>query len=306
MPLRPLAWLLLPLAGLVELASHAYFAYRPPSVPEWSQVRAEVEQAARPGDLVVVAPAWAEPIARQALGEGLMPLADVARLGNASYSHALELSILGQHAGEFSDWIEIERVESDKFTLRRLLNPKRVPVVYAFNDHAEPPELQVIEWNGEAQHECEYTTKARSSAGGLGGHVTYPRERYRCSGGDPFLVGLTVIDDKEYRPRRCIYAHPKANSWLLLRFLKVPVGKKIGGAGGMSYLIARDGTGLPVEFAVYIDNKEIGRRLFEDQKGFDPFEFSFEAGERKTVDVTFEIQSKQTAEREFCFTAEMR
>ncbi len=305
MTFRGLVWLLVPLAGLVELGAHWYFAERAPRPDDWQNVVPDVERLARPGDLIVIAPSWAEPLGRQALGEGMMPLSDVARAEATGYSHAIELGLFGKRDPELANWIEIEHERSGPFSLRRLLNPQREAVVFSFTEHAEPPFLTVTEWNGEAQHECEYTTKARASSGGLGGHVTYPRERYRCSA-DPFLVGKTVIDDAQYRPRQCIYAHPPASAWLHLRYPKVPAGKKLRGHAGMSYLIARDGSGTPVEFAVYVDNKEIGRRLFSDSQGFTVFEFPFDSAGRAKVDVTFEVQSKSTTGREFCFSAEMR
>jgi hypothetical protein len=94
---------------------------------------------------------------------------------------------------------------------------------------------------------------------------------------------------------------------LHLRFGDVPLGSKLRGYGGLSYLIARDVIGAPVEFAAYVDGKEVGRRLFNDEMGFQPFEFPLEGvSGNARGEVTFEIQSKDVKNRDFCFQAEMR
>jgi hypothetical protein len=303
---RRLAWLSVPLIGLGELGAHLYFAGAAPRESDWEELAPLVDHQRQPGDLVTVAPGWTEPLARRALGEDVMPLADVARADVSGYSHAVEVSLLGQHSTELSGWRELSFEEQGRFSVRRLENPHFEPVLYAFNDHVRQNQLSVVEWNGEAERTCDYTDRARVTAGGLGGHVTYPRLRYRCSGGEDYFVGVTVIDDQHYRPRRCIFAHPPVNALLHLRFSNVPAGKVLRGWGGRSYLLSRDGGGTPVEFAAYVDRKEVGRRLFNDDQGFSAFEFpAGEPGEGK-VEVIFEIQTRSAKNRDFCFQAEMR
>ncbi len=303
---RQIFWLAVPLLGLAELALHSWFAARAPDFEDWAQVAPAVERVHQAGDLLVVAPEWADPIARLSFGEELMPLADVARADSGGYAHALEVSLLGQHAKELAGWRELTREESGAFELRRLENPNYRAALFNFVDHVEPERLFVAEWNGDAERACPYTDSAHVTAGGLPGHVTYPRERFRCLGGERYFVGVTVIDDQNYRPRRCIFAHPLAGALLHLRFRDVPVGKTLHGYAGQSYLIARDGIGPPVEFAVYIDGKEVGRRPFFDERGFDRFEFPLDGITSTRAEVTFEIQSKVAENREFCFYAEMR
>lgn len=306
MQLRRLAWLSVPLIGLVELAAHLHFAGVAPREADWEELSPLVEHERRDGDLVVVAPLWAEPLARKALGEDLMPLADVARAEASGYSHAIEVSLLEQRSSELAGWRELSLSLVGKFSVRRLQNPRFEPVLFAFNDHVQQNQLFVVEWNGEAERTCDYTANARPTAGGLGGHVAYPRLRYRCSGGEDYFVGVTVIDDQLYRPRRCIFAHPPVNAMLHLRFPSVPSGKKLHGWGGRSFLRSREGGGTPIEFAAYVDGKEVGRRLFNDDQGFSAFDFPIAEGGPGPVEVTFEVQTKVAQNRDFCFEAEMR
>lgn len=306
MLLRHVLWLSVPLLGLTELALHVWYAGRAPHFEAWAALGPVVESVHQPGDLMIIAPEWAEPIARQTFGEELMPLTDVARADNSGYAHALEISLLGQRSPDFASWRVLEDKQSGAFELRRLENPAYQPTLYAFADHVDPRQLFVAEWNGDAERTCSFTDAARVTAGGLPGHVTYPRERFRCLGGEQYFVGVTVIDDQNYRPRRCIFAHPLVGALLHLRFRDVPLGKMLRGYAGQSYLIARDGIGTPVEFAAYVDGKEVGRRPFFDERGWDHFEFPLDGFASARGEVTFEVQSKSAQNREFCFQAEMR
>jgi hypothetical protein len=301
-----LAWLSLPLIGLGELGAHIYYAQAAPRETDWEDLAPLVEHQRQAGDLVTVAPAWTEPLARTALGEDVMPLSDVARADVTGYQHAIEVSLFGKRSAELSSWRELSLEEQGHFTVRRLENPHFTPILYAFNDHVAQNQLFVVEWNGEAERTCDYTDRARVTAGGLGGHVTYPKLRYRCSGGEDYLVGVTVIDDQQYRPRRYIFAHPPVNAMLHLRFPAVPSGKMLRGWGGRSFVRSRDGGGTPVEFAAYVEGKEVGRRLFNDDQGFSQFEFPIEEDFDGPVEVTFEVQTKVAQNRDFCFEAEMR
>ncbi|HWA71348.1 MAG TPA: hypothetical protein VG937_03390 [Polyangiaceae bacterium] len=305
MQFQRLAWLSVPLIGVAELSAHLYFVGAAPVEAEWEDLAPAVEHQRQDGDLVTIAPLWAEPLARKALGEDLMPLADVARAEDSGYAHAIEVSVLEQRSPELANWRELSSEAIGRFKVRRLENPKFEAILYAFNDHVRQNELFVVEWNGEAERTCDYTAQARPSAGGLGGHPAYPRERYRCSGGEDYFVGLTVIEDQSYRPRRCIFAHPPVNAMLHLRFPSVPSGKKLHGWGGRGFLRSRDGGGTPVEFAAYVDGKEVGRRLFNDDQGFSAFDFPMPPG-TGPVEVTFEVQTRVAQNRDFCFEAEVR
>jgi hypothetical protein len=303
---KRLIWLALPFAGLLELLAHAYFAQRAPSDTEWTALRGELARLHQSNDLVIVTPAWAEPLARRSLGSAFMPLADVARSGTRSYATAVEVSLFGERSSELEGFRELENRPAGPFLLRRLENPQYRRVLYAFVDHVRPGELFVGEWTGDAQRSCEFTDRARPSAGGLGGHVTYPRERYRCSGGEAHFVGVTVFDDQQYRPRRCIYAHPLSNARLRLRFPNVPRGRTFWGSAGLSYLVARDGIGTPVELTAFVNGNNIGRHVSRDQNGFVAFEFPIPASESQQMEVVIEVVSASPVNRDFCFIAEVR
>src|SRR5262249_13161270 len=122
MALRGLPWLLVPAVGLAELAGHFYFSMRPPNLTEWVAVTPEVRALQKHGELVVVAPDWAEPNARHAFGDAMMPLADVARADESARTTAIEVSVIGASAPELAGWKIASERRAGKFRLRVLEN----------------------------------------------------------------------------------------------------------------------------------------------------------------------------------------
>ena len=305
--MRPLryAFLAIPLLGLAELAAHFWFAKRPPTSDEWAAVVPAVRQTKLDGDLLVVSPAWADPAARSALGDALMPLRDVARPDATRYPHALELSILGEHTSELAGWREESRRVEGKFLLRRLENPSPVHVVYDFVDHARPPFADVR--GTEPPTVCGWTTHAPIVAGGLGGHPTFPAERFECPGGSYFNVGVTVIADEEFRPRRCLWSHPFARGEIVTRFHQVPLGRVLRGHGGLYWIIERKKAGAPITLTVRVDGDTVGTAVHRDGDGWAPFQFDLGAhAGAADAEVEFAVSSPRNVERHFCFEADTR
>src|SRR5262245_24921898 len=88
-------WLGVPAVALLELAAHLFFALRAPDVEAWSALAKPVRSLQAPGDVLVIAPEWAEPLARRALGDASWPLSELARMDDSGAARALEVSILG-------------------------------------------------------------------------------------------------------------------------------------------------------------------------------------------------------------------
>ena len=299
-------WLLVPILGVVELAAHFVFARRAPTDAEWQAVRGSVAELRRSDELVVVAPRWADPLARKALGEALMPLHHVARPDESGYPRALELSALGASAPELAGWRVVEERNAGRFRLRVRENPAPARVLFDFVDGLTPERVQVVERNGSELRECPWQPNARRSAGGLPGPPAFPARRFGCPEGEPFFVGATVIDDPEYRPRRCIWAQPTPRGVLVVRFAQVPIGSKLRGHAGMPWLILRDVRGVPVELQVSVAGKSVGTLQHREQQGWQPFEFSTGEFSGQTADVEFQIRSADARDRQFCFHADTR
>src|SRR6187431_23687 len=87
-----------PLLGLAELALHGYFARRAPGFDDYAALAPRLLELKRPGMPVVVAPAWAEPLLRQA-APAAFPLAELARPDDSGFASFLEVSLLGAASG---------------------------------------------------------------------------------------------------------------------------------------------------------------------------------------------------------------
>jgi hypothetical protein len=178
-------------------------------------------------------------------------------------------------------------------------------VVYDFTDHLGPEAADVR--GTDPPLACAWNPRATIVAGGLGGHPTFPPARFECPGGVFFNVGVTVIADEEFRPRRCIWSHPFARGEIVTRFHDVPLGGVIRGHGGMYWIIERERRGAPVTLTVRVDGDTVGSAVHRDGDGWAPFEFALgkHAGAPK-AEVEFAVSSPNYRDRHYCFEADSR
>ena len=147
----------------------------------------------------------------------------------------------------------------------------------------------------------------RIAAGGLGGHPTFPPERFECPSGIFFFVGVTVIADEEFRPRRCLWSHPPLTGEIVTRFHDVPLGKVIRGHGGLYWMTERELKGAPVTLTVRVDGDQVGSFTHRDGEGWKGFEMPLgaHAGQRAR-EVEIGVSSSNYKDRHFCFEADTR
>ena len=293
--------------GVLELLLHYRSSGAAPDMEAWRAVRPVVQAIAAPNDLILVSPRWAEPNARAVLGDALMPLEHVARADESRFPRALEISMLGAGAAELAGW-KLEREQrAGAFEIRTWSNPHVQPALYDFIAGAEPPGLSVsVEREGKPSEACAYATNQRVTNGDLGGHPTFPKQRFACRGPEWAFVGRTVIEDQNYRPRQCVWAHPIARAVLVLRYAAVPIGAVIRGYGGLPFLIEREGKGSSIELSAVVGGEVVGTVRHVDGEGWRSFELSTERFRGQTLPVEFRVQSKREARREFCFQADVR
>lgn len=297
--------LALPVLGLVELGAHVVQTRRPPSFDAWREIAAPVREVKQDGDVIVVAPAWAEPAARRGLGDELMPIRDLGRPDMTRYAHAVEVSILGAESPDLKGFREISRREHGKFVIRRLENPTAARVVYDFVDHARPPDADVR--GTDPKLACAWNPRAPILAGGLAGHPTFPPERFECPGGPFFNVGVTVIPDQDFKARRCLWSHPFAKGEIVTTFHKVPLGQVIRGHGGLSWFVERDRRGAPITLAIRVDGEPVGSFTHSDGEGWKAFEMQLGAhAGAAAAEVEIAVSTRNYRDRHFCFEADTR
>jgi hypothetical protein len=292
--------------GPLEYALQLHFSRAAPQLSEWEALQPRVAQLAGSGTLVIVAPSWAEPNARFAFGDQLMPLSQVARADESSFARALEVSTLGQQAPELSQWHLDAEEKAGRFVLRSWTNPRPEPVLFDFLEHLRPDTASVSVLRSGSAEACPFKN-AKVSNGDLFGHPTFPRQRFVCPGGNEWqFVGSTVIEDERYRPRRCMWAHPANRGVLQVRFESVPIGSRIVGHGALPYFFEREKLGAPIELSVYVAGEQMGTWQHADGEGWKRFEFSTQrfAGQNQAVE--FRIESSKPWRRELCFQADVR
>jgi hypothetical protein len=253
--LRPsLLLALIPVVGLVELGLHELFARRAPGFEDYAEMAPALLKLKQPGVPVVVAPAWAEPLVRQA-APSAFPFVELTRPDDTGFASFIEVSLLGQRAPELASLSVRSEQSAGKFRLRVLQNPRPEPAQFDFVTAVEAGEVEVFTKLGEQLTACPLDTRPRTLTGGLHGHLAYPRKRHECLGGR--FVGVTVLDDAAYRPRRCILAQAPVSGSVVLRFNAVPKTAKFVGFRGLSYFLERD----EVEPAAELELREAGQQL---------------------------------------------
>jgi hypothetical protein len=299
-------WTALAVCALAEIGAHWYFRGRAPSEQQWRALEPVVASIHQPNDCVVVAPDWGDPLARRFLGDGIMPIAKVARASDDDCERVIEVGMLGATYHSVAGWAESERRQAGPFTLSVRRNPAWSQARYVFIDHVQPESLRVTVQSA-APASCTFTDQARQTAGGLGGDPTSPQHRYTCPGGGFHWVGVTIIDDQHYSPRRCIWAPSNRLGPLKLQFASVPLGRKLVGFAGGPWLMVRDGIGPPITLAANInDHDQSLSSRFKDTDGWVRFEWDTRAFENTSADVTLTVTGAQNTDQRFCFTLEAR
>jgi len=291
---------LIPLLGLTELALHCFFAARAPDGAEYAALGAELARLKQPGQPLVVAPDWAEPWVRQA-APGLFPLNELARADDASFASFLEVSLLGQSAPELDGFPFRDERAVGAFRVRRRQNPRYEPTRYDFVAAVDEGRAEVFTELDARRSECVFGERPRTETGGLHGHVAYPRRRHQCALGR--FVGVTLIDDQDYRPRRCILAQPPESGSVVLRFAAVPAAARLVGFVGASYFLERDATRPQIELTLAANQRPLARRTFSGAEGWTRFDTPLGS---EPADVEVHISALARGRADFCFSLEAK
>jgi hypothetical protein len=288
--------------AVLEIAAYAWTTRRAPRFEDYGALAALVAEIHLEGDGVIVSPRWAEPMVRRALGDDRFPLADVAPPDLGSYPTLVEVSLLGAAAPEAEGWRELERRARGPFVVRRLENPEsRGSGVHGY-DFVSALSPQAVEVEVADGRRCMWNPQATVVSGGLGGHPTFAPERFDC-GGPFFHVGVTVIADENFRPRRCLWAHPPASGELVIRYRDVPLGARIVGHAGLQWIVERERSGAPVELVVRVAGQELARVIHADGDGWSRFEVDLGSHQKSRAEVVFAVSTPDYRHRHFCFEA---
>jgi hypothetical protein len=296
---RRWAFAVVPAIGLLELAAHAVQTRSVVAAADWDAARDYVAGQAKPDDLVVFAPRWADPIGREHFGPRIATLEREARADETRFPRALEVSIRGAHLPAFDAWHRAGEKRFGGVTVTTWENPSPAKVLSDLVSMVDPQHLQVT--RGDA--ECAFV-RAPPMSGSLGFGPAVPGERFVCPANG--FVGASVVADLDYVPHRCIYAPPSGSAPLRLRFSGVQFGRTLHGHHALYVEAERKRDGAPVTLAFRSGDSTLGSVVHHDGEGWKPFEFDTSALAGQTGELLVEIASPGGDRRLYCFEADTR
>lgn len=169
-PLAVVPALLLVVISLWEVCAARRDASSVPGEPAWHAAAARVRAGYRPGDLIVFAPDWVDPIGRMQLGD-LIPLEMAARMDAARYGRIWEVAIRGARSPDTKGLAPVATDEPDEHDGVAVRRYERAPAIVvsdvldrlgtATSDGARPT-LELTEV-GFAPHRCLQISPARGT-----------------------------------------------------------------------------------------------------------------------------------------------
>lgn len=285
-----------PLAGVLELGAHVVQVRSTVPDADWEAARDAVKEVLKPADLLSFAPSWSEPVGRHFFGDELATLARMAPADEGRFPRAVEVSIRGKHRPAFETWRLASSRQVGKVTIRVYENPSYAPATADLVEEVAAGRAQVSTARGGDP--CRFVTDS-AQAGGLGFGPAVPRARYACAG---TFVGVSVLADLDYAPRRCIYMLTEPGRPTTLRFPALAFGRKLVGHHALSPHAEREGHGPPVQLLFLSETGSVlGRAVHRDGESWKAFEFDTSALAGKRADLVVEVSTP--AQRQYCFEA---
>lgn len=302
------AWLLvLPLA-LVELVGSLVVRARVPAEGEWQEAAAHVAAELGPGDAVVAAPRWVDPLVREALGEVLGDRFDAALAAPPGLEGRTRLFVISARghdafAESTSDAAARARAIVEAGTLEELRYFGRVRV-QRYRLEEPPIRYDFVAHLGDAtvtmgERACARTA-GRGSGRGLGEGPVLGPERFGCGGGDDRSVASTVIEDLALSPRHCI-SHRATSPPIAVTFPAAPLGERLVLHAGVHWVTERSRDGTRVTLRARVGDVRLGELVHADGDGWATTELEVPPSLRGERDVTFEVEG--ALGHPFCWAA---
>ena len=297
-PWRRWAFAAIPAAGLLELGAHAAQVASVAPERDWNAARDYVATQAKEEDLVAFAPSWADPIGRQRFGPEMATIEREARADESRFPRAFEVAIRGAHVSGLRGWRRAGERRFGGVTVTTWENPAPVRVIDDLVSAVGPERTRV----SFGDRDCPFVHTSPQS-GGLGFGPAVPADRFACPGGA--FVGVSVVADLDYVPRRCIYAPPANGGVLRVRFAGVRFGRSLYGHHALYVEAERTKQGAPVTIAFSVGSAVVGSVVHRDGDGWKPFELDTAEMAGRQGDLTAEITSSGDR-RMYCFEVTTR
>lgn len=253
--------------ALVETAAAVVAPYRAPKDADWLAAEREIRAGFRPGDLIVAAPAWADPILRVHLGD-LIPVEVAGRMDDERFGRVWEVSQRGARSEAGARGVVAEERRFGALTVRRVERPA-VGVRYDF----------VARW-----------TDARVTVRGARvENVVHPQ-----------------IVEVDTRLRFALLAPPMPGNPVVIEYPDVPLGHDLVVATGLHNVWKRKEAQGPVDLRVVVAGVFDGTFTTRNDDGWVLHRIDTTARAGQVASVRFEITSPAPQARQFALAAEAR
>lgn len=294
-----------PLVGIVELALHVKQTTSD-VVPDadWIAAREAVNAEAKPDDLVVFAPFWADPLGRRFFGDALAGLDREARPDETRFARAFEVGIRGAHRPELEGWNKVSERKVGKVTVGVYANPAPVKLLTDAVALVSPDRMTVSQVQNGGEVPCAFQRGA-GQPGGLGvpQGAAVPGDKFVCNGGG--YVGLAVLHALDHHPHACIFASPPGPSGALrIRFSNVEFGASLHGHSGVQWVNERTASAERISLAFSAFGRPVGQNVHRVGTGWTGFELPTPELAGKKGELVAEITG--SGPRGYCFEFDTR
>ncbi|MEO6775213.1 MAG: hypothetical protein ABI467_19770 [Kofleriaceae bacterium] len=155
-PLAAAPALLLVAVAVWEIVATFHDAGAVPDDGAWERAVTALRAAHQPGELIVFAPAWIDPVGRLHAGD-LIPIDMAARMDAAKYGSIWELAIRGAHAPEVAGLTAATATDFDGVTLAHYVRTPAIVVDDALADEPRSDGVRPVRELAEvgfAPHRC--------------------------------------------------------------------------------------------------------------------------------------------------------
>jgi len=294
-----------PLVGVAELALHVKQTTSDVVTDaHWNAARDAVKAEAKPGDLVLFAPFWADPLGRRAFGDELAGIKTEARADESRFARAFEVSIRGAHRRELAQWRKVSERRVGPITIGLYENPSPAKVLADVLDKVSPEHMTVARVDASGTESPCGWQRGVGQPGGLAvpQGPAVPGDRFVCPGGG--YVGAAILNDEEHHPHLCLFATGAGTT--RIRVHDVTFGQSLVGHAGVQWVTDRTPTAERIELAFSAFERHIGRHSHKVGSGWVSFEFSTPEFAGKRGDLVADVTGSGPSLRHFCFEANTR
>jgi len=272
--------------ALVETASAPIAPRRAPTDDDWRAAAAEVRAGFRAGDLIVAAPAWADPILRVHLGD-LIPPEVAGRMDDERFGRVWEVSQRGARADAARRGSVAAERRFGALTVRRVERPPAA-ISYDF----------LARW-GDA--------RVSRRGPGAGAVIDCPLagDRMQCPDLTANFVRRQVVE-VDTRLRMALLAPPVGQATVIIEYPAVRLGRSLIVATGLSNVWMRKEAQGPVDLRVVVDGAADTTLTTRNDDGWALHRIDTAARAGQVAAVRFEITSPAPRARHFALAAEAR